>query len=62
MAVSTESIICPNCGTKHSKHEILGSSGLINTNGSERTMECRNCKREFQCIVDVTIKFKTRKN
>lgn len=62
MAVSAESIICPYCGAKHSKHEILGTSGLINISGSERTMECRNCGHEFRCVMYVTIKYKTQKN
>lgn len=62
MPVSTESIVCPYCGAKQSKHEILGNSGLINISGNERTMECRKCKQEFRCVMEVTIKFRTRKN
>lgn len=59
MEVSAENIICPYCGARHGKYEILGNSGLININGYKKTMECRKCKQGFTCVMDVAIKFKT---
>jgi len=61
MATSTEKIICPYCMTEHVKSTILGVSGLISISGTTRNMTCKLCGEWFEVIVDVTIKFKTKK-
>ena len=59
MPVSIDSVICPYCKTPHSKSVIQGTSGLINHNGTERSVTCRRCGKDFTCVMTVTIKFKT---
>lgn len=62
MPVSAESVICPYCKAKQSKSLALGDTGLINYRGSERTLSCRKCAKDFKCEISVTIKFKTTKD
>lgn len=59
--IDKEYIVCPFCKNKHSKNKAIGTSGLINYNGSELTIECNKCGKDFKCIYEVQIKFKTNK-
>ena len=59
--VSNEFVICPYCKYANLKNVVLGSSGLINVSGTERTVGCRKCGKEFSCEVQVNIRYKTRK-
>lgn len=61
MAVSESDIICPYCKCEHSRFFIMGTTGLINHNGTTRTMACRKCGKDFECEMIVKIKFKTSK-
>lgn len=61
MKVSAQRVICPYCKSSGSKSVVLGTSGLINYNGNTTQVTCGRCKKEFLCIVDVSIKFKTQK-
>jgi hypothetical protein len=35
---------------------------LINHVGSERSITCDKCGKDFHCVYEVTIKYKTSKN
>ena len=59
--VSDEYVVCPFCKHKHSRFKALGTSGLINHSGSKCTIICAKCEKEFRCIYEVTIKYKTSK-
>lgn len=61
MATSKESIICPHCGKQHNKHIAIGTTGLINMFGSEFSMTCNRCEKDFYGRFEVEIKYKTRK-
>ena len=61
MPVSMESVICPYCKRKTSGSIIYGRSGLINCSGYQKDMNCDYCGKEFQCTVDVKVKYKTKK-
>lgn len=60
--VSKDSVICPFCKKEHSKNKAIGTSGLINYNGSECFITCDKCGEEFRCVYEVQIKYKTSKN
>lgn len=59
--ISKEYIICPYCKSNHSKGIVIGQSGIINIFGTERSITCRNCNKDFTCEVEVKITYKTRK-
>lgn len=59
--VSDEYVICPFCKQKNSRFKALGKSGLINHIGSECTVTCDKCGKDFQCVYEVKIKYKTSK-
>lgn len=61
MAVSNEKVICPYCKKEHSKNKVIGTSGLINYCGSEMTIACEKCGKDFICNYIVSIKYKTTK-
>ena len=61
MASSTEYIICPYCKSKSLTNQILGTSGVINTGGTERSVNCKKCGKDFICEVAIKLTFKTRK-
>lgn len=61
MVVSMKNVICPHCKAMHNKNIVLGNSGLINYCGYEKYVTCDRCSKEFKCIMDVTIKYKTQK-
>lgn len=60
--VSKDGIICPYCKKINNKHEVIGTSGLINYYGSTFSMTCSKCGKEFYGEYEVSIKYKTRKN
>lgn len=61
MVISKESVICPYCKKEHGKNKAIGTSGLINFCGSEITITCDKCGKDFRCNYEVTIKYKTSK-
>lgn len=60
--VSEEYVVCPHCKANHNKHDVVGNSGLINYFGSEFSMTCKKCGKDFYGEYIVKIKYKTRKN
>jgi hypothetical protein len=60
--ISKDYVICPFCKRKHSKNKATGTSGLINHIGSECSIICDKCGKEFRCVYEVQIKYKTSKN
>lgn len=61
MAISKEKVICPYCKKEHGRNKAIGTSGLINYCGSEITIVCDKCGKDFTCNYEVTIKYKTTK-
>lgn len=61
MAVSKESVICPYCKHEHSKNKAIGTSGIVNYYGSELTVTCDICKKNFHVEYEVQFKFRTSK-
>ena len=59
--ISKEYIYCPYCKSPMIKHYAIGTSGLVNTGGYENTFECPICNKSFECITEVSIRFKTKK-
>lgn len=59
--VSKDAIICPHCKKEHNKYRAMGTSGLVNYCGSEFSFTCDKCGKEIYGIMEVTIKYKTRK-
>ena len=59
--ISKEFVICPFCKKTHNKHKAIGTSGLINYAGSERGITCEKCGKEFVCVYEVEIRYKTSK-
>ena len=53
--------VCPYCKSENNKTKAIGSMGLVNYNGMEISMECSSCGKYFECDVEVSIKFTTRK-
>ena len=60
--VSKDEIVCPYCKKGHSKYRVIGSSGLVNCFGSEFSMTCDRCGKDFYGEYVVDIRYKTRKN
>ena len=61
--VSKENVICPFCKREHGKTKAIGTSGLVCYVGDYgKTITCEKCGKEFICDVEITYKFKTRKN
>lgn len=61
MSKGTEELICPYCKKLNNRFNVLGTSGLVNYGGMNVSVECTSCKKEFDCNVEVSIKFKTSK-
>lgn len=59
--ISKDYVICPYCKKENSKNKAIGTSGLINYVGSERSVTCNKCGKEFRCVYEVSIKYKTSK-
>lgn len=59
--ISKEYVICPFCKKVHSKNKAIGISGLINYAGSECSITCEKCGKDFRCVYEVQIKYKTSK-
>ena len=59
---SKDGVICPHCKKTHNKHKVIGTTGLINCFGSEFSMTCDRCGKDFFGKYEVIIKYKTRKN
>lgn len=60
--ISKEYVICPFCRKELSKNKAIGTSGLINYAGSECFITCEKCGRDFRCVYEVQIKYKTMKD
>lgn len=59
--VSKDYVICPYCKKKHSKTKAIGTSGVVCFNGSELTVECDKCGKDFYVEYEVSYTFRTRK-
>ena len=61
--VSKDSVICPFCKYEHGRTIALGKSGLVCYNGEEnKTITCNSCGKDFYCDIELSYKFRTRKN
>lgn len=60
--VSEECVICPHCKAERSRNDAIGISGLINYCGSEFSLKCKKCGKDFYGEYTVKIKYRTRKN
>lgn len=59
--VSKDAVICPYCKAENYKRKVLGDSGLVNYCGTSRMVKCNKCGKDFNCEVEVNIKFRTSK-
>lgn len=61
MSKGTEELICPYCKKLNNRFNVLGTTGLVNYSGMNVSVDCAICKKTFDCDVEVSIKFTTKK-
>jgi len=62
MSRRTEELVCPHCKALNNRMNVLGTTGLVNYSGMNVSVDCTICKKTFNCDVEVSIKFTTRKH
>jgi hypothetical protein len=53
--------ICPYCKAVNFTSGAIGTSGLINQFGMKAQIRCRTCEKDFECDVEVNIRYSTTK-